>query len=189
MTWLLEMLLKPVIGFAFGTKGRSKMTIMILIGLVLGGGVWYLTSQYNSIKAHNAALIIANDGYAENEKKMHADLDAKDEEFKLQVIETNQAIADNGELQHKILTVSEDLKNEQDIFKRKSKSFQDMLDRRGEKIVDLANAGSDRMRDKWRRETDQIHDALREEAGHLFTSTENLEVDTEPNKDAVGTER
>ena len=179
--WMLAIksFLKPVVSFCFGTPMASKISMVVIAFLLFGGMVWYFTHEYASVKLHNEQLTNANQVYAENEKRLHADLDAKDATIAMQTIETNNAISEQQELQGEIVKISEELKNEQKIFKRKSRTFQDMLDRRGEKIVTLANAVSDRMRDKWRRETDQIHDDLRKAASHLFTSTGTLEADIE----------
>jgi len=177
MWGVLAALAKPLFSFAFGTPKAAKTSIVILAIVLFGGAIWYITDQYSDMELRNAALTHANEEFEVAQAALQQALADQAVSFAKQQEQTDAAIRNQAELSNKILKLQEERTNEQDIFKRKSKTFQDMLDRRGETIIKLANRGTERMRIKWSKEINDISNRLQAGASSMLASPE----DKEPN--------
>ena len=176
---LLELILKPVLSFAFGTPKSSKISMAVIFILALALSVWWVTDTYGEmelanqeLKSHNEAFDIANKALLKNSLEI---LKQKED----QAISYDAAILAQQALSEAIVKISQEKENDLKVFKRKSKSYQDMLNHRGQKIVDRANAASKRVRDKWAREAASFNNKIREGESDLPKPSNTERSDSE----------
>lgn len=176
---LLGIILKPILSFAFGTPKSSKISMAVILVLVLGTAVWWVTNTYGDmelanqeLKAHNQAFDLANKELIRNNTEIL-------KQKKLQKLSYDEAIIAQQELSEAIVKISQEKEDDLKVFKRKSKTYQDILNRRGQKIIDLANAASKRMRDKWVREAAIFNHKIRGKGSDLPKPPDTERSDSE----------
>jgi len=179
MWGLLIEIVKPVLGVAFGSPKATKITLLILTMGVFGGLVWYWTDVSADKDRHLLELKLANETFLETQNQLKTALAQQAEAMADQQLDFKDAVTKQIALKKTLDEVAEARKREQEIFKRKSKTFEQMLQRRGETIVRLANTGTERVRKRWTKEINDISNRLQEGAGNLFTSPETKPTESE----------
>lgn len=151
---------------------KTYLITFAVIGLL--GALGTAKYKWNKLVEHNTQLTLANNQFAENEKKYEQTIKNNNQAIKEYLIAQTEANITQAKLQQDFIKLQEEAQNAKNVFNKKEGRYQRLLQEKGTRIIKLSNAASKRMRDKWRKETSNIIDRLQEEASSLYSSTSDF---------------
>lgn len=137
--------LKKFLGFAFGSKSRSMISIGVIGAIGLAVSAMWLTNQYNSVKIENAKLRSANEAFDTANQALITQVQNLEDGIKSQSEEYESAIIKRRSLEDDLLKVREARTNDQQVFEKECGRLERLMQKKASLVVRLANRGTKRV--------------------------------------------
>lgn len=148
MIKILELILSPVLKFAFGSAARIKITITIIAVIAVGGGVWYVTDQYSNMKVKVAELEVQLKDCRGTAKELRQHLIGKEQEIIDKQSRFDEVIENRRKLESEFKQLERRKESDLEVFNKECGRFERLMQKKASLIVKLANRAAERLRDR-----------------------------------------
>jgi hypothetical protein len=145
MLTILSAFLKPVLGFAFGTKGKAKFTIIILSLISVAIVTWYLMDKYSDMKVLVAEQNVALNNYAESNKQLALYLAKAEQEKENIKKDFTEAIQRRITLEESLNHVKQEKENALSVFEKECGRLDRLMQKKASLVVRFANRTTDEL--------------------------------------------
>ena len=155
---LLSEIIKPILGFAFGTKAKAKISMVVLLmGLIVAFSV-YVTSKYSGMKTQLAETELIIQGYEMSAKLLSEKLQHNE---KMLLEQSNTfAVANRRRvaLEEKLNESARLSKEAQDVFEKECGRVDRLMQKKASLVVRYANRATERVWDEFETATTPSND-------------------------------